>query len=796
MRESPLGRESAGAQSRRARGAPEHPLERTPTLERLLAATRAALVRQVLAYGVGTVLGAATLWLVFAFLADWGLRVPHAIRVLHGLCLLAVVALFSWRDLLRPLRSLPDREGLSLLFERAHPELRELLISAVQFQRVGTTHPGDRELIEVVVSGAEARAASLTPRAVVDPEAPRARLLLGLGGILCLGALAVLNPLHARTFLERMLGGSAAWPQRTHLVLELPSLEPEAVVERTRERLRLRLARGSDIALMVTAEGEAPSEVIVHFEGGRDLVLNPSGANVYRTLLQSCQDDLAFHVTGGDDQDGLPRVEVEVLEPPDVEGLALVVQPPAYSGLALATFFNQDVEVLKGSIVTVHVLSAPLAARGQARLLPEDTTVALEPAPFPRAPGEENEPELHGLAFTCTAEKTLGFRIELVDESGLTNPEPGLYRIRVLEDRAPELAVLSPSRGDIETVRGGALALRVRAEDDFALASLGWRLRPSDAASEEAPPLLSAELALQRLGEGAGAQRSKATRDVALGSARLEVDSLGTGGAPVAVDSRFELEFFARDQRAPAPNEGRSASVRVRVVTPEELLRRLQDRLAETRIDALRLSDEQRAKRARIEELLDALDGDDPLETGESLALSSALAGQRRVLADAQALARALAGAAEDVLYARLDDKAGGLLEFYDARVARALDARFQAEPWRELAREIAAGKLPGDGFAATLVKLVALALAISEDHAALAVAALDAAEEATTRTAVGAGLQQAAEHAARVEKELEVLLAELAEWDNFQNVLTLARDILNRQKALRDRTQQFATEK
>src|SRR6185503_2163158 len=402
-----------------------------------------------------------------------------------------------------------------------------------------------------------------------------------------------------------------------------------------------------------------------------------------------------------------------------------------------------------------------------------------------------------GLVFTHTADKTIGFRIELSDANGLNNPEPGLYRIRVLEDRPPELAVLAPARSEFESVHGGALPLRVRAEDDFALASLGWRLSSAEVPRTDAAPLRSAELELTRLSPAeAGPKGGHAARDVALGSARIEIDSLGADGAPPPVDSRFELEFFARDRRAPEPNEGRSAPIRVRIVTPEELLRRLQDRLAETRIVALRLSDDQRKKRARIEELLDALDGDAPLETGESLALSAALAGERRVLADAQALARALAAAAEDVLYARLDEKAAGLLEFYDARAARALDARFQAEPWRELARENAAGKLAGDGFASTLVKLVALALEISEDHATRAVAALDAAEDASSRTAVGNGLQAAAEHAALVEKQVEVLLSELAEWDNFQNVLTLARDILNRQKALRERTQQFATEK
>jgi hypothetical protein len=236
--------------------------------------------------------------------------------------------------------------------------------------------------------------------------------------------------------------------------------------------------------------------------------------------------------------------------------------------------------------------------------------------------------------------------------------------------------------------------------------------------------------------------------------------------------------------------------VRIRIVTPEELLRRLQDRLAETRMDALRLGDEQRTKRARIEELLDALVGDGPLETSESLALASALAGERRVLSEAQALARALATAAEDVLYARLDDKAAPLLEFYDRESSRGLDARFQAEPWRALARESAAGRLASEGFAATLVKLVGLALEISEDHATQCVAAINTAQDAALRAEVAQALEAAGQHAQQVEKGVEVLLAELSEWDNFQNVLTLARDILNRQKALHERTQALATQK
>jgi hypothetical protein len=462
-----------------------------------------------------------------------------------------------------------------------------------------------------------------------------------------------------------------------------------------------------------------------------------------------------------------------------------------------ALVFDQDVEVLADSELLVHVLPQPAGAHGQARLLPDDVLLPLSPAPFPARPeAAPGEAPRAGLAFEHRAERTLGFRIELTDANGLANPDPGLFRIRVLEDRPPEVLALAPARSEFETVRGGTIPLRARAEDDFGLSAMGWRLRVPGA--DEAAPLHGEEFAPRALESAPRGPRGTGgeVRAAALGSARLEVDALGQDGVPPAVDSRFALEFFALDNRAPEPGQGRSHEIRVRIVTPEELLRRMQDRLAQARMSAMRLSDLQREKRARVEELLDSLEGDETVESADDLALAAALASERRVLSDAQALARDLAAAAEDVLYARLDDKAASLLEQYDARMASASDPRFQAAVWRELSGAGSGTPLAGESFAANLVALVALALEISEEHARAAVEALDAAEKALAAGDVAAALVRAAEHESRVLERTEALLEELAEWDNFQNVLTLARDILNRQKALRDRTQQYATEK
>lgn len=784
----------------------------TPALERLLDVLRRRLIAKIWLHGLGTSLLVGAAWLAFAFVADWGLRVPQAVRILHALILLGLLGFFLWRDLLRPLRRVPGRAGLALLLERRWPELRQLLVSAVQFQEF-QHEDDDPELVGLVLAEADRSAQTLEAQGtagVLEDRPPRQRFLAGLAaaGILVAGGL--FRPELAGIFLDRLLGGTRAWPQRTYLALEIPGLGPTTLVEETEERILLRVARGTDVPVLVRATGVVPSEVNLHFEQERDLVLPEVGGGLFRTLLRSLQEDVSFHATGGDDRDGLPRVEIEVLQPPDVEGLAVRVEPPPYSGLAPKVEYNRDVEVLAGSRVAVHVLPFPADARGVVRLLPEDRTIELLPMPYPvgpvappaaeagtESPAEETRP---GLGFELVAEHSVGFRVELVDDSGLANPDPGLFRINVVDDRPPEITLLSPARSDFEIVRGGAIPLRARAEDDFGLVSLRYQVLHATQ-EEKAPALLEGELQLRPLGRSPS-ESGGPSRELALGSVRLEVDALGTAEVPVAVDQRYELVLLATDNRQPEPGEGRSHAIRARVVTPEELLRRMQDRLGQARLSAVRLSDLQREKRRRVEDLLDVADGDGGPEdlagagTGESLALAAALSGQRRAQGDAQALARDLAVVAEDILYARLDDKAGAMLEFYDERQAQISDLRFHAEPLRELARAVASGELGPKGFAGNLIELVDLALEISEDHAMRAVEALDRAEKALDAAAVQTALLEAAEQQSLALQRTEDLLVQLAEWDNFQNVLALTRDILNRQKALRQRTQQFASEK
>ena len=197
------------------------PLDETPRIEHLLGALRRRLSALIVFYGVGTVVGVVAGWLVFAYLADWGLRVPKTVRILHGLVLAGLVVAFVWRDLIRPMRRIPGSPGLALLFERAHPDLRELLVSAVQFQAPDRAGGDNPILIRRVLVDAEERARALSAKGILDERTSRSRFLLGGGAALAVILFAFANPVQATIFLDRLVGGSMLWPQRTHLSIEI-----------------------------------------------------------------------------------------------------------------------------------------------------------------------------------------------------------------------------------------------------------------------------------------------------------------------------------------------------------------------------------------------------------------------------------------------------------------------------------------------------------------------------------------------------------------------------------------------
>ena len=570
------------------------PSQATPRVDALLQRLRGRIVSMIWLHGLGSVAAVAGAWLLFHFLLDWLLHVPAPVRILHTVLLVALPAFVLGRELVMRLKRVPERAELALIAERADPEAREVLVSAVQLAPIlEAANTGveagpvpAQALVRRVIEGAEERAQHVPIEEVVSSKLPMRRFVIG--AVIATAAAVVLlrTPQLSSIFFQRMLGRDVPWPQRTHLAIEIPDVGSGLMVSYPEEgRIHVRMARGSDVPIVIRAEGVVPEEITLHTSVGPDSVL-PSGGNpLFRTRLRALQEDVSFWVTGGDDRRGKPVVDVEVLQPPDVAGLALEITPPEYTGLPARLVHDRDVEVLMGSELTIHVLPDPPDAGGNARLLPADRTLELEPLPFPPDPTAlpDAQDALPGLAFRLVAEESFRYRFELVDQTGLQNPDPGLFGVRVNEDRRPDVTLLAPGRVEVNVVPGGSLPLHVRVSDDFGLASLSWSVRQAVGEEQE---LARGELEFRSTAmdaeagdEGAAAPDSAPRQGQAW--RRLEVSELaGPGAEPAAEGTLLVLQVEATDNRQPEAGRSPSPPVRIHVVGADEFMRRLQDDLA------------------------------------------------------------------------------------------------------------------------------------------------------------------------------------------------------------------------
>jgi hypothetical protein len=167
------------------------------------------------------------------------------------------------------------------------------------------------------------------------------------------------------------------------------------------------------------------------------------------------------------------------------------------------------------------------------------------------------------------------------------------------------------------------------------------------------------------------------------------------------------------------------------------------------------------------------------------------------VQVDAETATRELASITEGVLYAKLDDKSAALFELLDAAAARTTTREFRVEAWRSLALALREGRAGATGgLAPQLIGLVDTALTISHTDCAAASTAAERATQVVDLGDIHGALVECAAAQEAAQKHIEDLLSRLVEWDDFQSVVSLARDILTRQKSLNDRTRSSGREK
>jgi len=588
------------------------------TLRQVLATLESRIRRAWTIRGLAFTAAAVCAAAAFSFLLDYFLDLRLAVRAVHLVAMIVAIAWVARFTLLRPLQTKTIESDLAQAVEHGAPELKDRLASALDFERrLGdASEPESRELMSAVVRDAAAHAARIDPGLLVDTRPVRRAAAVAAAAAVLLAGVVVAFPDDFALWVSRgvFLRG-VPWPRRTHLrVLDFPAEGPKIVT------------RGEDLRVVALAEGERPSEVLLHYEEladpdpakGPDAKPDVTFAETRRMYaiegeegkhafdFHAVSASFRFYVTGGDDQDEEPVYEVLALVPPRVASISGKIVYPKYAALPDGAVKDASFETLKGSHVEMTIAAnMPLA---MARMIPTDA----EPVKIPLAADGKS------MTLTFDVEKPIDFHLELTATRGHTNrADDDVFHIRAGEDRPPELRVLYPPSRLYRTPKG-VVPIKLVAKDDFRV--------------------------------------EKVSMDVALGAASLgSVDVWPSEGVQPPADRRrvdayrpLDLMTFGGGDKGPAlkpgdvlhlaikavdshGNETNSGDLAVETLSPEDFERRLSQKQGTLREDLQVVTRNQTRARAAIHELFETVSKTAPdagaLERGRNLQVDSGRVG-------------------------------------------------------------------------------------------------------------------------------------------------------------------------
>jgi hypothetical protein len=724
-----------------------------PAIDRNLRTLRARLRRFALAGGAARLVLCVLGWALGTFLLDRFLDLPFGFRLVLLFGGAAGLILAAARLIGRPLARVASDDAVALEVERAHPELRDELISAVQLSRLSPERQSfhSRALVRRVIEDAEREASRIDfERVASGRDLARfgffAALLTAL--VLVLGAS---RPREARIWFERsVLLSDVPWPRSVELEVQVP------------ERV---IARGDDVVVTARVLRGRPSRAVVIPEfpsGARSdeiaMVQTPSG---FRAVFENVDEPFSFVVEGGDYRS--QRFSIEVRSRPKIEGVEVFLEYPKYIGLESPGEPQKDgnLKVPAGTRVRFTARASEPLSEAEVRFAEPRAVELVRPAAV-AADGR-------AIAGEFVVRDSTAWSFRLVSKDGFESPMAAQYTIRAVPDRVPEVRVMKPGRNK-DVARGGVVPIEVEVRDDYRplAAALVYEIAPrgGEAGLSGAPPAAPPPAGAAPAGTGLVPPREE--KRVALAGlpladpeahqARLEA-SFPLAPLGLQPNDRVTWWIEAVDNRAPTPDttsvppegRGRSERFQLRVVSDDEVARAQQARLKRLRDDLAEIGKKEKALRDDMEALAAEIAGRAP-EGRDKRRLTEAELEQRRV---SQRLERA-----RD--------------EFRDVREeleSNGVASRPDLDWVDELAA--AAGELAKTKAAPTATALQALRQA-EKIEAQAAARQLD--EVLSLATAVVAGIED--------------LVRKLDKWDEYNEVLRDIRDLIQIQERIKADTE------
>ena len=608
---------------------------------------------------------------VLSFLLDTALEPEVVVRRPFTIFLLASALLAGGGFVALAFKRRLTDDTVAVLIEQVYPELEDGLVSSVQLARDldGSMAPSHTSpaLIRSVIARTEKKARGLDFGRVVDPSPLLPATFLTLAAVFVIGILSfqsATKPLVVAWFKRCILGEDVSYPKAVAL---------EVTVAGEHDGM-LAVARGDDVPVeIVITRGRSKVERLVvrtwqlkksdsgHYsrkgrpEETRLQQVGPEADAKYRKIYQNVTEAFEFEVYAGNNvRSGQHRVVV--VDRPRVEEARFWLTCPEYVGIAPTPEdkpeTQPDLRVPMGTEIRYEVVANKALESAKLVFETEDPT-AKAPAPGqPPAVKTEygDDPQVGGkeklerrvLAGKFRVMKSVHFRYELHSKDGYTDgPKPVLFGVTAVVDRPPEARFIVPGRPKQVTPRA-IVPLEMEFKDDYGLVRAELRMvltiSGATAKDEKSEPL-------------------KLPPDVTRSANvkwRWDISEYGLHPGDKVV-----YYAAAWDNNVLVPEEkrlGQSGKYELSVMSPEDLARMLQDRLAHLRDELLAAAKTQHQAHDDTDALVKTLVLKTKLEDDDKKKLLLADYDQRKVTSKLVAVAQELERLVEERELNRLGD--------------------------------------------------------------------------------------------------------------------------------------------
>jgi len=652
-------------------------------------------------------------------------------------------------------RPLPSVD-VALRVERRFPQLNDRLASTIEFLEHAEEDPrfGSQQLRQAVIQRTEEEVDQLDlDQAIAARPVWRSA---GVALMICVlaTALSLLNPLTTRVALSRLLNPLAdqPWPQRSHLEFRDPIR-------------RLALGQEFEVELIDARGRELPEEVWIEYRqktAAGEFITDQKpmvfAGGVMLARRESVTRPFSYRAYGGDDN-SMPWIDVEVVEPPTLSTVSIDLRYPEYTGWPDETG-ETPLRALVGTEATFRgkttkpvrsvTLETSYGTSYPATTADDGTSFVI---------GEGDSPPM-------LIEQSGTYWFAMEGPQGLVGGRDVAYDLQAIRDLAPSVSIDEPT-GDVYVTPEAVVPLKIVAKDDLRLQGITLEFfaideDPVDAevvtlyesGSPTEPPMTS-EVELDRQGE---------TRTIEY---RWQLASLG-------LEPGAQRTFYAAatdDQ----PARGESTKRRLYIVTVEQLEDRLAQRQSVILGELARALEIQRTARQKTSAAKIQSQELGRLTKADLDQLQAAQLSQRQV---DRTLRDSTDGVRQQVTTVLQELTNNGLdnpemtarMEALGAELDRLADQELPAVQ-QELTAAVKRGQ--------SQLEADAAGQPIDEEE----------------RRALEVALAAAGENQAAVIDSLENLLSDLSEWDQFRRLHRELADVRTSQQQLSQRTAELARE-